>query len=217
MAEVIYYADYNVKITSDWARLGQQVYQVADIGAVAVQTAQPKPPRTCLWKWIPNLAKLALAIGTMNLVILTLNWLVVPDSSFLKTLLSFLSGLLWFLYAGVMLLSSRQASLLPKPVTTIQLNGTFGNVDAITTNDAGYAQMIAFAINQAVARRAATVTDAQQGPAIDWSSVPPVIFRPNDDIQITSNWLMFGKRSFRAINLRYTELKRKRIAPTWQL
>src|SRR5437762_7929046 len=72
MAEEIYYADYNVKITSDWARLGQQVYQVADIGAVAVQTAQPKPPRTGLWKWIPNLAKLALAIATMNLVILTL-------------------------------------------------------------------------------------------------------------------------------------------------
>lgn len=151
MSKITYYADSTVRVTSEWVRLGEKVYSVADIKSVKVKCAQPKSLRE-----LPYFLMIVGSITTFTL--LNVKHLFPRDwESILPGMLS-LSAIIGF--AGLVLLPA-QAVLTPACIYAVRLRGSFGEASPFASDDEQYVSKVVDAIGTAINVAARVATDLE--------------------------------------------------------
>lgn len=153
MAEITYFSDSAVQVSSDWVKLGGKIYSVNDIKSVKVRSAQPAIVRD-----LPYLLMIAGSITTF----LLLNIQQIFPSDWEDLMPAFLIAGLGIALVGLGVLIV-QSFLRTDYLYAVSLSGSFGKVSPFASDDPHYVNTVASAINNAIGSRlempmASTVT-----------------------------------------------------------
>lgn len=169
MSETTYYADSTVRVTSEWIRLGEKIYSIADIKSAKIKCAQPDS-----LKEMPYFLMILGSITTFTLLnlkeIFPRAWEGVMPSILMMGVLVGLAGM-------AMLVA--QMVLKPQCIYAIRLRGTFGNATPFASDDEQYVNKVLGAIKTAMSASTNTstsISDSAQ-PALESSEqlVPATI------------------------------------------
>ena len=140
MAEITYYSDSSVQISSEWVKLGGKIYPVAEIDSVSMRSAQSDSSRD-----LPYFLMIAGSITTFVLLnaqqIFPNDWEVLVPRMLVVGLVLAVVGI------AVLVVQS----LLKKDyIYGVKLSGTFGDAIPFASDDPRYVQKIISAIEIAI-------------------------------------------------------------------
>lgn len=140
MKELIYYSDTGTRITGEYARLGGKSFQLADISSISVQTTQTDSAR--------NLPSFLLVVGSL-LMFGVINMRNVFPADWENTMpIAILAGMLVSM-AGLTVLII-QMFLKSDYVYILSINGAFGCVCPVASDDEKYVRKLATALRSAL-------------------------------------------------------------------